>query len=250
MVASVATTEAGVKRAPSKVHSRSWRGRPVHAQTRCFIATCRVVLGSPSLKLGSTSVTGVSQVSLPASTSLASISVVRALVFEAIMNSVSAFTRSGLPSSRTPKPSARTTSPSCTMPMASRAPGLAALGGDPQRRSDEEILAQVARRRKLVSSGWMRRLLRHDARIISGARGGAGAARGRSGDDGDGGGDGGGDPAAGADGAGIPRRRDGAGATAAGAGAEHGAGRGAAGAGLAGGADGGGVLPAWARRAL
>ena len=94
----------------------SCRGRPVHAQIRCFTSTWLVVSASPSLKLGRRLVTGVSHVSFPSSTSLASSSVVSAFVFDAIMKSVSASTFAGLPSLRTPKPPAKTTLPSWTMP--------------------------------------------------------------------------------------------------------------------------------------
>ncbi len=118
MVPSVAIAPAGVSSPNSNSHSRSWRGRPVQAQIRCLTSTWRVVSASPSLNDGSTEVTGVSHVSLPCSTSLASSSVVSALVFEATMNSVSASTGLSLPSSRTPKPPVKTTLPSCTMPTA------------------------------------------------------------------------------------------------------------------------------------
>ena len=69
---------------------------------RCWILTSRVVSASPSLKVGNTFVTGVSQVSFPSATSLASSRVVSAFVFDAIMKSVSPSTGAGLPSSRTP----------------------------------------------------------------------------------------------------------------------------------------------------
>src|ERR1700680_2153639 len=118
MVPSVARAPSGVRPPHSKIHSRSWRGIPVQAQGRCLTTPRRVVSASPRWKLGSRLMTGVSQVSRPWATSLASSSVVSALVFEAIMNSVSASTASLRPSSRTPKPPAKTTLPSCTMPSA------------------------------------------------------------------------------------------------------------------------------------
>jgi hypothetical protein len=97
----------------------SWRGRPVHAQIRCLTRTLRSWCPRlPSLNEGSRLVTAVSQVSFLASTSLASISVARPLVFDAIMNFVSPSTLAGLPSSRTPKPSANTTLPPWTSPTA------------------------------------------------------------------------------------------------------------------------------------
>ena len=101
--------EAGVAPLNSKSHSKSCRGRPVHAQSRCFTSTCCVVLASPSLNEGKTFVTGVSQSSFPSSTSRAMSSVVSGFVFEAIRKAVSASTFSGLPSSRTPNPPANTT---------------------------------------------------------------------------------------------------------------------------------------------
>ena len=83
----------------------------MQAQIRCFTLTCAVVAESPRRKDGSTSVARVSQVSLPASTSLPSMSVVMALVLEATMKSVVPSTLPGTPSSRTPKPPAKTTLP-------------------------------------------------------------------------------------------------------------------------------------------
>jgi hypothetical protein len=89
---------------------------------RCFTRTCRVVAGSPSLKLGRRRVTGVSQVMRPAATSLARRRVARALVLEAIMKRVSASTGLVPPSSRVPKPPAKTTLPPWTIPSAT--PGM------------------------------------------------------------------------------------------------------------------------------
>ena len=77
-----------------------------------------MVSALPSLKEGKTPVTSVSQVSRFSSTSLASISVVMALVLDAIMKSVLASTFWSLPSSRTPNPSANTTFPFSIRPMA------------------------------------------------------------------------------------------------------------------------------------
>ena len=90
----------------------------MQAQIRCLIFTCSVVAALPRRKDGSTLVTGVSQVSFPWSTSLASISVVIALVLDATMKSVPASTFSLPPSSRAPKPPAKTTFPSCSRPTA------------------------------------------------------------------------------------------------------------------------------------
>src|ERR1051325_8000433 len=116
IVPSVLSTDSGVEPFHSNSHSRSWRGRPVHAQIRCLISTCLVTSSLPSLKLGRTWVTGSSQVSFLASTSLASISVVSVLVFDAIMNIVLSSTVSFLPSSRTPMPPAHMVLPSSTTP--------------------------------------------------------------------------------------------------------------------------------------
>ena len=91
---------------------------PVHAHTRCRTCTRAVVAASPSLNSGISVVTGVSQANLPSSTCFASISVVSALLLEAIMKTVDASTLPGLPSSRTPKPPANTTLPCWTMPIA------------------------------------------------------------------------------------------------------------------------------------
>src|SRR4029077_3192433 len=66
----------------SKIHSKSCRGIPVQAQIRCLTRTLPVVALSPSRKLGSNVVTGVCQFIRCSSTSLASKSVVIALVFE------------------------------------------------------------------------------------------------------------------------------------------------------------------------
>ncbi len=43
---------AGVPRGVLRIHSMSLRGRPVQAQTRCFISTWRVVSSLPSRKPG------------------------------------------------------------------------------------------------------------------------------------------------------------------------------------------------------
>ena len=102
----------------SNIHSKSCRGIPVQAQIRCLTRTLCVVWASPSRKLGSNVVTGVSQLMRCSSTSLASKSVVMAFVFEATMNKVSASGLSLLPSSLVPNPSAKTTLPSCTKPKA------------------------------------------------------------------------------------------------------------------------------------
>jgi hypothetical protein len=72
----------------------------------------------PSLNDGRSFVTGVSHVSLPSSSSLPSISVVRAFVFDATMKSVSPSGFAEEPSSRAPNPSAKTTLPSWTIPTA------------------------------------------------------------------------------------------------------------------------------------
>src|SRR2546425_11253946 len=111
-VASRASSLAGVAFWNSNSHSKSWRGSPVQAQTRCLMSTCFVVSGSPSLKSGMTAITGVSHVSLPSSTSVASNKVVIDLVLEATMKSVSASTGVDCPCSRTPKPPSKTTWPS------------------------------------------------------------------------------------------------------------------------------------------
>ena len=58
---------------------------PVHAQMRCLISTWLVTSASPSLNDGRTFTAGVSQASFFCSTSLASISVAIAFVFDAIM---------------------------------------------------------------------------------------------------------------------------------------------------------------------
>jgi len=108
--------------APSKIVSRSWRGRPVHAHTVCFIVSLRVVSGSPSAKPGSSVAAGVSQANAPSSTSRAINNVVSGLLIEATRNSVSAVTGARLPSWRTPKPSASTSSPPCT--TATEMPGI------------------------------------------------------------------------------------------------------------------------------
>src|SRR5437879_1674989 len=42
---------SGVAFLNSKIHSRSWRGSPGHAHTRCFTRTWRVVSASPKLEL-------------------------------------------------------------------------------------------------------------------------------------------------------------------------------------------------------
>ncbi len=97
-------------------HSKSCRGSPVHAQMRCFTSTRFVVSGSPSWNDGSSCVTGVSHVSFPSSRSFASISVVSAFVFDAMMYSVSPSGFTPRPSSFSPNPSANTTLPSCTIP--------------------------------------------------------------------------------------------------------------------------------------
>ena len=52
MPPSVRIAEAGVAPLNSNSHSKSCRGRPVHAQSRCFTSTCWVVLASPSLNAG------------------------------------------------------------------------------------------------------------------------------------------------------------------------------------------------------
>jgi hypothetical protein len=77
---------------------------PVHAHAVCHIATFAVRSASPSAKLGSTVVTGVSHVILPASTRVASIIVVIDFVIDPIMKSVSGVTGSYFPSVRVPKP--------------------------------------------------------------------------------------------------------------------------------------------------
>ena len=122
--------DLGVALPNSKIHSRSWRGMPVHAQIRCLMSTCRVVAASPSLNEGYASVTGSSQRSFFSSTSSASSSVVIAFVLDAAMKSVSLSTFAGLPSSFTPRPPSHTTLPpsmnarptpgtsSCFMPSA------------------------------------------------------------------------------------------------------------------------------------
>ena len=58
MVPSKAREDAGVACLNSNIHSRSCRGRPVHAQIKFLTSTRFVVSGSPSLKLGYTSTTG------------------------------------------------------------------------------------------------------------------------------------------------------------------------------------------------
>ena len=84
---------SGVTPLYSNSHSRSWRGSPVQAQISCRTLTWRVVSASPSLNDGRRLVTGVSHVSCPSATSLASSSVVSAFVFDAIMKSVFAVDR-------------------------------------------------------------------------------------------------------------------------------------------------------------
>jgi hypothetical protein len=122
IVARVAIAPSGVTPWNWKSHSRSCLGRPVHAQISCRIFTCLVVSASPSLKEGSTLVTGVSHVSFFSATSRARRSVVSAFVFDAIMKSESASTLAGFPRSFTPYPSANTTLPPWTMPTAT--PGI------------------------------------------------------------------------------------------------------------------------------
>jgi hypothetical protein len=82
-----------------------------------LIWTLLVVSASPSLNSGSTLVAGVSHVSFLASTSFASINVVSALVFDAIMYLVSPSGLAGLPSARTPKPPLNTTLPFSIRPI-------------------------------------------------------------------------------------------------------------------------------------
>ena len=118
MPASAFITVSGVAALLLSSHSMSCRGMPVQAQMRWRISTCRVVSALPRRNDGITCVTGVSQPNFFWSTSRASISVVSALVLEAIMNNVSPSTDAGLPISRTPRPPANTTLPWSIRPMA------------------------------------------------------------------------------------------------------------------------------------
>lgn len=52
MVASTSSWPCGDERSNVKSHSKSWRGRPVHAHTRCFRRTRLVTSGSPTLNDG------------------------------------------------------------------------------------------------------------------------------------------------------------------------------------------------------
>ena len=104
-------TSCGVFFANSRMSGRSLRGSPAHAQTSCSTVRPRVSGSSASRKSGITSSTGRSQASLPASTRDAISRVVKDLVIEPIIISVSGVTASAWSRARWPYDWRKATSP-------------------------------------------------------------------------------------------------------------------------------------------
>ena len=94
-----------------RIQSKSLRGTPVQAHTKSSMRTFAVVAGLPRRNDGYALTTGSLHWSFPWSTTRASMSVVRPLVFEAIMKRVFLSTGVGLPNVRTPRPPSYTTLP-------------------------------------------------------------------------------------------------------------------------------------------